>query len=209
MEYNIRQESGYAYIRFLNAVYGSPGIKIYVNGEIFYDNLQYPDFTEYIKVPSGSHLVEVYTVGSENQSYKNEIMLLDSMIYTGSFTGIDTEMTMLLVGDEPRDVKAPGAHLRFIDLTPEGIDFDIYLDEERIITDLEFMEVSNYISVNSGFHTLEVKIAGQSKSVISHPQLLLKYAKYYAVYIVGTYTEEENNLLVLIPLEGTTYINFE
>ena len=207
MEFSILPAEEYAYVRFLNAVYNNEGIDIYIDGELAYSNLKYMEFTEYKRMGRGSITIEVFEPGTTtNPLYRSRNPLRKDIIYTGAFTGVGNTMTMQFVIDDKRSETVPGSHIRFIDLTPEGLRFDIYLDNEKVVTDLTFLVTSDYVTTTPGQHNLKIKIQGQDDAVITHPQLFLRPGTFYAGYIIGTYTEANNDLLVLIPLEGTTYI---
>ena len=100
------------------------------------------------------------------------------------------------------------SYIRFVNLSPSEEDIDIYLDGYQVITDMDFEEISNYVTLQPGVHTMKVVISDTGETVVSHPGFTLKPKQFYTAYITGLPQNTSYPMQVLIPLEGTTYLKF-
>ena len=198
----------FSYIRYLNANPIEGAIDIYINGRKVASYLNYRAFTEYMKVFPGYYRIVVFKAGTtRNPISVSRINIIANRIYTAAFieNGIDGEWQMIT--DTKRVLNPNRAFLRLIQLSYNAPLMDVYIDNRLVLSDLNFQEVSRYISLSPGRHNLKLKVATTNQIILENPNMPLRGGKSYSVYIIGD-MRSRMGLQVLIPLEGTTYLSF-
>ncbi|MCI8342019.1 MAG: DUF4397 domain-containing protein [Firmicutes bacterium] len=199
-----------AYLRFMHALPSDPplNVDIYLNGKLVVKNLKFEDFTEYITVKAGAYTVQVFPTGNHlDQLVDMRIVLSDEEIATAAVIGTADEVEVEVFSDVQRPIDPDCAAMRFINLSPDSGGVNIYIDDTPVVYDLQFMEVTNYLSLLPGRHTMKVEIDSSKEIVVSHPNMVLKGGYFYTTYVVGL-AYGRPYIEVLIPLEGTSYLTF-
>lgn len=198
----------YGYIRFLNAAPDRGPVDIYVNGKLVASGLRYKDFTEYMRAVPGYYRTVVYQAGTTNRPYlATGINISANTIYTAALNGDNTNLDMELITDRSRAKNYNTAYMRFISLSPSRDAIDIYIDNRKVVSDMAYGEISNYLPLKPGVHSMDIRLAGTNQTILQNPYMSLKGGNYYTTYLVG-YSHKAPRLEVLIPLEGTSYLKF-
>ena len=91
--YNSRQSlNNYTYVRLLNAIPGSPGIDVYMNGESVAENLEYAQFTNYLIKGSDTYTLEAY----KHNTYDEPIISIRVYLFANTYYTIPLIGTMEL-----------------------------------------------------------------------------------------------------------------
>ncbi len=200
--------TSFSYIRYLNANPSQGAVDVYINGRKVASYLNYRAFTEYMKAFPGYYRIVVFKAGTRrNPISVSQINVIANRIYTAAF--IDTGMTTewQLITDNTRVLNQNRAFVRFIQLSYSAPLMDIYVDNRLVLSDLDFQEVSRYLSIAPGNRDLKLKVATTNRTILQDPNMYLRAGNSYSVYIVGDMASRMG-LQVLIPLEGTTYLSF-
>lgn len=200
--------TSFSYIRYLNANPSQGAVDVYINGRKVASYLNYRAFTEYMKAFPGYYRIVVFKAGTRrNPISVSQINVIANRIYTAAF--IDTGMTneWQLITDNTRVLNQNRAFVRFIQLSYSAPLMDIYVDNRLVLSDLDFQEVSRYLSLAPGNRDLKLKVATTNRTILQDPNMYLRAGNSYSVYIVGDMASRMG-LQVLIPLEGTTYLSF-
>ncbi len=204
----ISDMSKFSYIRFLNANAFIGPVDVYINGRLLLSDHDYQEFSEYMKVLPGSYRIEVFKVGTtENPLNVSQFNIIDGRIYTAALVGTDEDVSWQLIVDNRRALNPNIAYIRFIQLSPNAPLMDVYVDERLVISDLDYKEVSRYLFLIPGEHSIKLKVAMSDRLILVDPSMILKGGRAYTVYIVGNMNEHPG-LQVLIPLEGVSYLEF-
>ncbi|MCQ4725593.1 DUF4397 domain-containing protein [Anaerotignum faecicola] len=199
-----------AYLRFLHALPNDPplNVDVYINGKLIVKNLKFEDFTEYITLKAGSYIIQVFPTGNHlEQLVDMRIVLEKEEIATAAIVGTVSEVQVEIFSDGPMPIDPECAFMRFINLSPDSGGVNIYIDDTPVVYDLNFMEVTSYLSLIPGRHTMKVELDSTKEIVVSHPNMVLKGGNYYTTYVVG-FAYGRPYIEVLIPLEGTSYLRF-
>ena len=197
----------FSYIRYLNASPSTGPIDIYVNGRKVASYLNYRAFTEYMKVFPGYYRIVVFRAGTiRNPISVSRMNVIANRIYTAAFINNGTGQEWEFITDTRRVLNPNRAFVRFIQLSANAPLLDVYIDNRLVLTDLDFQEVSRYLSLAPGRHNLKLKVAASARVILEDPDMTLQGGKAYSVYIVGDMADRVG-LQVLIPLEGTTYLS--
>ena len=161
-----------------------------------------------MKVFPGYYRIVVFRAGTRrNPINVSRINVIANRIYTAAFidNGINGEWQMIT--DNTRVTNQNRAFVRFIQLSYGAPLMDIYIDNRLVLSDLDFQEVSRYLSLAPGNRNLKLKVATTNRVLLEDPNMFLRAGNSYSVYIIGD-MNSRMGLQVLIPLEGTSYLSF-
>lgn len=198
----------YGYIRFLNASPAEQRVDIYANGRRVATDLLYREFTEYLKVLPGWYRIAVYAAGTTRYPLTVTILQVRANgITTLAVIGLANEIDVQRVEDTRRRWNRNRAYVRFVQLSPNAPVMDAYWDDALVVSDLEYREISRYLMTAAGKHNLKMRDSLSGANLVEHPNIRLAGGKAYTIYIVGD-VADRTGLQVLIPLEGSTYLDF-
>ena len=197
----------FGYIRFLNASPAQSDVDIYVNGRRVASNLLYRGFTEYLKVFPGWYRVAVFPAGKRtNPLTVMNIQLRSNQIYTAALIGLDT-FELQVLNDTRRVLNPNRAYVRFAQLSPNAPQMDAYWDDALVASELDYQDVSRYLAVTPGSHNLKMRDTLSGAVILEDPDITVQGGKAYTIYVVGD-IYDRTGLQVIIPLEGTGYLEF-
>lgn len=198
----------FGYIRFFNASPAEQRVDIYVNGRKVASNLLYREFTEYTKVLPGTYRVAVFAAGTRrNPLAVSRIRIQSNRIYTLAFIGLKGNTTTQLIDDTRRTLNGNRAYVRFVQLSPNAPTMDAYWDDSLVVSELNYQDVSRYLQTSPGRHNLKMRDSLSGANLVEHPNIQLQGGKAYTIYVVGDISDR-TGLQVIIPLEGTSYLQF-
>lgn len=196
----------FSYVRFLHAAPTLSPVDIYINGELVAKNISYKNFTTYLKAAPGVFNITIMKTGSLGSPLLlTRLRLNKSMIYTVAIIGLPGEYELQLIGDRTRIPRSNMSYMRFIHLSPNSPSVDIYVDGRIKVSDMIYKEVTNYIALTPGKHSIQFRDNSTGKILLDNPSAVLKDSNFYACYLVGDQLIPPG-LQMLIPLEGTSYL---
>lgn len=196
-----------SFIRVLHASPDAPGVDIYVNNNPIVRNVTYKEFTQYIPLAGGLYNIKAYRAGtSANPLIDTNVNIPPRTIFTIVVNGMQADIALALV-QEPPITKIPSqAYVRIAHFSPNAPHVDITLPNgTKLFTDIEYKEVSDYISVKPGRYELQARATGTDNIILTVPNINFKAGNIYTVYVVGLQNGRPP-LQVLIPLDGSTYL---
>lgn len=199
-----------AYIRFFHALPNDPpvNVDVYINKKLIVKNFKYEDFTPYLTAHAGTYIIQIYPTGnSVDQLLDVRITLNPHEIATAAIIGTTSQVGLEVFSDYPQEIDDSLSFMRFINLSPDKVAVDIYIDDTPVVYDLDFTEITDYLSLFPGKHTMKVKLSDSQKTIVSHPNMVLKGGNFYSTFVVG-FINGTPLVEVLIPLEGATYLKF-
>lgn len=206
---DFNQNLPYSYIRFLNAVPNNSSVDIYMNGRLTVSGLKYQQFTEYYKALPGTYTIEVYLANTKgNPLVIKKFSISANEIYTVAVVSIPPDIGVTIIGDTTHTKNNSFANMRFVNLSPDSGPVNVYVDKIPVVYDLTYLEVSNYLRLTPGKHTITISTTDTNKTVVSHPQVYLRGGNYYTTYVVGLMDKVPDGIEILIPLEGASYLKF-
>ncbi|MCI1943785.1 DUF4397 domain-containing protein [Clostridium luticellarii] len=205
----MRQISSVSYIRFLNASPNSPAIDIYLNERLLSRNLSYKSFSDYTNIPYGTYNIKVFPAGSvENPIVDQNLTIPAEKIFTIAATDHYPNITLLPIEDIRRPKIPNRALIRFVNLTPDSPGLNLVLPGgNTLFSDVSYKEVSPYIPIAPGVHTLEINNSDSNERVLYVPNIRLTPNRFYSIYSVGNLSGSPE-IQALIPLDGNSYIRF-
>lgn len=197
-----------SYVRILHAIPGASSVDIYVNNAPILRNISYKQFSNYLPITTGTYNIKIYAAGTTANPVVNTNLFIPAFsIITVAAIGKLPNVSLLPIADKSNVPLHPGkAEIRFINLSPDAPPLDITLPNGKILfKNAAYKEIGEYISVDNGVYTLQLRTAGTEKVVLHIPNIRIRPRHYYTVYAVG-FTSGNPPLQALIPLDGNTYL---
>jgi hypothetical protein len=196
-----------SYIRVLHAAPLTGGIDVYENGNNIAGNLRYRGFTPYIKLPPKRYNINAYTAGtSTNPLSSRTVDISPGGIYTLAAIGTPPNVELYPISDVRPQMQSGMANIRFVNLSPDTPPVDVVLPDGRVLfSNTGYRGITNYIPAAPGRYTLEAKVTGTNRIILTVPNIVLRQDKNYTFYLVGL-SRGEPGLQLLIPLDGSTYL---
>jgi hypothetical protein len=88
--------------------------------------------------------------------------------------------------------------LRVAHASPDAPNVDVYLNDERVLADVPFGAVSDYLAVPAGEQTVEITAAGDPETVVFDDTVSIESGTAYTAAAVGELSEETFEVLVLV-----------
>lgn len=203
-----RDDPANSYIRILNASPGSPPVDVYLNNNPIAKGLRYKEFSDYISLPGGMYNVKVFAAGNMTMPVINKNTTLQpKSIITAAVSGKPAAIEMVHFVEPKMYIPPKKTMIKFAHLSPDTPPVDITLPDGTIIfKNISFKNASNYAAVSPGNYTLQARISGTDKIILTVPNVMLKPNKFYTAYAVGL-ASGNPPLQLLLPLDGNTYLN--
>lgn len=197
-----------AYIRLFHASPDAPAVDVYANGNLLAKGLVYKQITQYLRVPTGNYLIEVYPTDQKmNPVISAAIEILPNTSSTIAAVGMLSEIMPHIIQEEfMPQIDRNKVYIRFVHLSPNAPAVDITLpDGTKIFEDVEFTEATEYIEIDPGTYAVQVRLAGTDIPVLSLPSVVLKPGIVNSVYAVGL-VEGDPPLEALLITDSSTTI---
>jgi len=196
-----------SYVRVLHASPDAPAVDIYVNNRLVASSLAYKGFTNYLPLPAGTYNIKVFPAGKRvNPVIDENVALPDNKILTVAAINELKNIALFPIEDTKMNIPQGKVKVRFVHLSPNAPSVDVRLPNGNdVFTDVEYEEITDYVTVNPGTYTFEVYPTGTDDRVLYVPNVTLKPNRFYTVYAVGL-AGDNPPLQVLIPLDGNSYL---
>lgn len=111
---------------------------------------------------------------------------------TGAVTGTPTAGTPAVTGtatpaDEADDQNL--AYLRVAHVSPDAPSVDVFVDGERVLADVSFGAVSDYLALSAGEHDLRISPAGDSETTVFEGNVTLEPRSTTTLFAAGEVDE--------------------
>lgn len=193
-----------SYVRILHASPDAPPVDIYANGDLIAENLTYSQLTDYVAVKPKEYSIQVYPAGQKTNPVINTKLNVPSK---SSFTiaAIDrlSNISLLPIMEVYMPmVDRRSSYVRFAHLSPNAPAVDVALPNgTNLFSDVSYKQSTDYISVDPGNYTLQVKPAGNNQIVLTVPNVKLAPGTIYTVYAIG-FVGETPPLDAIISVDG-------
>lgn len=197
-----------SFLRLFHASPDAPAVDIYFNNSLVARNLGYRQFTEYFSVAPGTYTVRVFQAGSTtNPVLTTNLTVEPSTILTIAAAG-RLRNIMLLPFEEPKLGTIPGrSYIKFVNLSPNTPAVDLSLTSGKtLFSDISFGEASNYIDIPQGIYNFLIKPTDTDNTILNVPNIRIRPNRILTIYLIGL-SDGSPSLQVLIPLDGSTYID--
>lgn len=193
----------YSLVRGLHAVVGGDTVDIYLNGNPFFYNIKFTDFTPYVYVPEGKYTVEVFLRDQkENPIIQSTIDISSCDLMTIAIIGEnDRNIEILPIKEQIEIPTGNKSKARFIHLVPNGRPVDILLDQDVVLKDVEYKEVTQYTDVDPKTYQVDVLLSENGR-LIRQTRVTINPGRIYSFYALGN----KPNFQIFQSLDGATFM---
>lgn len=103
-----------------------------------------------------------------------------------------------LSGQNGQDGERETARVRVAHASPDAPNVDVFFDDNRVLSDVPFRAVSNYLSVPAGSYGVRITAAGDADTVAFEGEVTVEAGIDYTVAAVGELSEDTFQPRVLI-----------
>jgi len=191
--------SGISYVRVAHASPDAPAVDVTLFGGLLtlVKDLSFGDTSEYRALPTGSFTAEIRPAGGGDPVADVELELESETSYTAYANGYlspddepDGEPFSVLAALDGEDQPDPTGRVRVAHASPDAPNVDLFLADERVLSDVPFRAVSDYLEVPAGTATAKLTAAGDEETVVFEGDLPIEAGTDYTVAAIGELSEE-------------------
>ncbi|WP_096434960.1 DUF4397 domain-containing protein [Alteribacter populi] len=182
-------EGNEAFIRAIHASPDAPAVDIYITKDKVLENVSFKDVSNYLPLKAGSYNIQIFQEGANANNEKpvieKSIDVQAGQSYTLAGIGTLNQLDLVVTGDQLQPVEEK-AKVRVANLSPDAPSVDIVAVPNTILFEnVSFPQVSDYLEVDPGEASIEVRPTGRTGSVYKIPNLELEEGGVYTAIAVG------------------------
>lgn len=193
-------------VRIGHCIPDAPDMDVRVDGEIAFERVAYPNVTDYVALPSGSHELIISGHGETDPVLEATLDLEDDTSYTALATGMlsENDIAATVMMDAPGRLAEGMCHARFVHASPDApaVDVRVAGGGPTLFESIGFRESSEYTPVDSGEYDLEICPAAGDDVALSLPNTTLKSRSAITAIAVGRVGDD--SLSALLTEDATT-----
>ncbi|WP_446899381.1 DUF4397 domain-containing protein [Clostridium sp. LBM24168] len=196
-----------SHMRILNSSINSPAVDVYLNNRLFFRNLSFKSFSDYMPFPAGSYNITIFPVGTTiNPIFNRTLFIPPEKILTTAIIGNYPNVNILPIEDVIIPKIPNKALVKFINLSEDSPNLNVSLQNGRtLFRDIPFKGMSVYEPLDPGVYKIYITDAASNKMLLNVPNIRLTPNRFYSIYAVGSSTQSPS-MQVLIPLDGNSYL---
>jgi hypothetical protein len=148
-----------ARVRVIHASPDAPAVDIYVDGAVALDGIPFKSATDYVAVPAGQRIFQVFVAGTQTKVAEVNVSLTGgasfSVIATGFATASKSPALRLLLLQDILPIDMTSAYVRVVHGAPSAPAVDVYVgapfqtlrNRTAVLSNVPFGINSNYLSV--------------------------------------------------------------
>ena len=200
-----------AYIRFFHAFPVAFSIDIYMDKKLVASDILYEDFTEYLSVSPGEHIITITKNKNTVPLFTKKILLSDKGIYTSIIALKNKDTTgpdLSLIEEVQRAIPVNNLLCRMAHFSNVLSQIDVTLpDGSPVFKNIAPFQVTNYIMLKQGTYSLTVHDLNTKRIVFNADNIRLKPGRFYSIYVIGT-GKKDYPIQLVIPIDGNSYLRF-
>jgi hypothetical protein len=196
-----------SYVRVLHAAPGAPPVDIYVNNNLIVRRLPYKGFSVYVPVNYGNYNIKVFPAGTtQNPVINTNLEIPASSIFTIAAIGTLPNLSLQPILEPIIPTIPEKVYIRFVHLSPNAPNVNLTLSDGTVLfRDVQYKEVTDYIPVDAGTYSFDLRLTSSDERVLYVPNQRLRANRFYTIYAVGL-AGKTPPLQALLPLDGNTYL---
>ncbi|WP_254663228.1 DUF4397 domain-containing protein [Haladaptatus sp. W1] len=187
-----------AAVRVAHASPDAPNVDVWVDGSKVLSDVPFKAISEYLMVPTGTRNVKITAAGDSSTVAFEGDLPVEAGTYTvaaiGELTSDDTEVTPWPLMDD-KSVADGMAKVRLAHVSPDApaVDVTVMDGETTLFDDVGYGEASDYLEVEPGNYTLEVRGDTDSNDgdVAATFEVSLEPGNCYTAFAAGYLTPED------------------
>ncbi|MCB2211884.1 DUF4397 domain-containing protein [bacterium] len=184
-------------LRFVHASPDAPAVDITdMDGNVIFENVSFTEVGNYITVPEDQYNLQVRVAGTETIVLTlSNVMLNAETNYTVWAVGLaaeEGEMGLMAVataetgsGSTSMVLPTDTALLRVSHLSPDAPPVDVYVDNRKVLENVAYLGVSNYLTVGAGTRNVQVYATGTMDNAVIDADVTVSMDMAYTVAAVG------------------------
>ena len=172
------------YVRFLNGDCYGRDISFYINGNLAAENISFGEASRFMAVDGST---ASFTLSCLNCSTSEcpglELNFDNSPVYTVAAVCVADSVCLYGIRELMGDVSGNTANVRVCNLSPDISGDDLYANRYKLIGDIDYLEISKYISMIPDTYDFTIRDGKDVKFNIGR-QTLHK-GKYNTLYLMG------------------------
>lgn len=199
----ITQAGEQANVRVIHASPDAPAVDIYVDGKPAFKGVAFQTATKDAPVMPGERKIQVFPSSANGKGdavLEKTVTVESGQDYSIVAKGKVADLSLLTLQDQ----KGSGnkAKVRAVHASPDAPAVDIAVKGGKpLISDLEFSNASDYVTLDPGTYDLDIRPAGSSESVLDLPNIPVESGQNYTAIAVG-FLEGEPGLNVVLVKDG-------
>ena len=190
-------------MRVFHASPQAPAVDVYINEKLVFSNLQFTQFSSYVKLKEGEYRIDIFQTGTMLQPIISGSLDLDEgqMLTIAAIGNLD-DLSLLVINDNADKKASPKvSSFRVVHLSPNTPAVDILVNNKILVENLAFKQNTSYVDIAPGSYNIEAVLSSNKESVLVFG-VMLKANRIYTIYIVG----ESPNLRAIQSVDGNTYL---
>lgn len=199
----VKIKSGTSLLRVFHAAPQAPAVDVYINEKLVFSNLQFTQFSSYVKLKEGEYRIDIFQAGTMVQPIISGSLDLDEgqMLTIAAIGNLD-DLSLLVINDNADKKASPKvSSFRVVHLSPNTPAVDILVNNKILVENLAFKQNTSYVDIAPGSYNIEAVLNSNKESVLVFGAVL-KTNRIYTIYIVG----ESPNLRAIQSVDGNTYL---
>ncbi|MDU4936406.1 MAG: DUF4397 domain-containing protein [Peptostreptococcaceae bacterium] len=199
----VKIKSGTSLLRVFHAAPQAPAVDVYINEKLVFSNLQFTQFSSYVKLKEGEYRIDIFQTGTMVQPIISGSLDLDEgqMLTIAAIGNLD-DLSLLVINDNADKKASPKvSSFRVVHLSPNTPAVDILVNNKILVENLAFKQNTSYVDIAPGSYNIEAVLNSNKESVLVFGAVL-KTNRIYTIYIVG----ESPNLRAIQSVDGNTYL---
>ena len=191
------------YVRFFNADCMGRKVSFYIDGVQTLTDVEYGKFSEYIKVDVSSATFGITCQGcNEEKCSSLSLSFENSRVYTVAAICVGSDVCIYGIREIFDDKNKTGANLRVCNLCPDISGDDLYMNQHKIVGDMEYLEVGKYIKLIPDTYDFTVKDENEIK--FNAGKQTLKNGKYNTFYFIGN-QKSQPEIKCVVSVDAMSY----
>ncbi len=192
-----------AYVRFLNAY--KDNANFYLNGERVAEGLPFGEFTRFIPMVRGDNVLRGELSNADSEQFAQvTIEATDNEVYTVAMVSIADTPSLYGILEQSQNGDNSMGNVRVINLSPDLQMADIFANRYKILGEIDYLEISKYITLIPDTYTFTVKQANKDETVLNAGTHQVLANKYNSLYLVGR-VGGEPRLRALFTIDAPSY----
>lgn len=198
----------YPYVRFFNADPNLSSVDFYMGNSLLASNINFGSFSPYLKVAKGRQEFRITEKGNKNNVIATlTLNFNDGEVYTVA-AATDGVKTIAYGIAEPTDRENLNyGHLRVCHLSPNAGKVDVTANGYTILGDIDYLEVSNYITIAPGRYDIKLNKSGTDETVLNVSSQTMRAGVYNTLYIIGL-AGGEPSLRAVLTIDAASYTGY-